>query len=68
MRFLGRKSSSSGPKAVCRVILNKFIPSTVHRSRCGRSEDGEGLAIPTKVSVVGGAYYRLYVMFCLGFS
>ena len=64
MRFLGRKSSSSGPKAICWRILNKFIPSTVRRSRYGRSEDGEWLAIPTKVSAVGGAHYRLYVLLC----
>ena len=65
MRFLGRKSSSSGPKAICWKILNKFIPSTVRRSRYGRSEDGEWLAIPTKVSAVGGAHNRLYVLFCM---
>ncbi|MCG8624303.1 MAG: hypothetical protein MJE68_20205 [Proteobacteria bacterium] len=59
MRFLGRKSSSSGPKAICRLILNKFIPSAVRRSRYGRSDGGEWLAIPTKVSVVGGAHYHI---------
>ena len=59
MRFLGRKFSNSGPKAICRRILNKFIPSADRRSRYGREDDGRRLAIPTKVSVVGGAHYHL---------
>ena len=59
MRFLGRKSSSSGPKAICRRILNKFIPSADGRFRYGREDDRGRLTIPTKVSVVGGAYYHL---------
>ena len=59
MRFLGRKSSSSGPKVICRRILSKFIPSADGRFRYGREDDRGRLAIPTKVSVVGGAYYHL---------
>ena len=59
MRFPGIKFSNSGPKAICRRILNKFIPSADRRSRYEREDDGRRLAIPTKVSVVGGAHYHL---------
>ena len=59
MRFLGRKSSNNGPKAICRRILNKFNPSADRRARYEGVEGGEWLAIPMKVSVVGGAHYHL---------
>ena len=44
--------------AICRRMLNKFNRST-DRPSCG-AEDGEWLAIPTKVSVVGGAQTSCY--------